>query len=74
MAFGRFAWLAVLACGAAAAYGIYAPEAADRWVPAASGLAHQLHDRIWTPPVRTPRRRRRDRDNPRGRWAPRRSS
>jgi len=49
MGFARFAWIAVLACGAAAAYGVYAPEAADRWVPAAGGLAHQLHDRIWTP-------------------------
>ena len=41
MGFARFAWMAVLACGAAAAYGVYAPEAADRWVPAAGGLAHQ---------------------------------
>jgi membrane fusion protein, multidrug efflux system len=49
MGFARFAWMAVLACAAAAAYGVYAPEAADRWVPAAGGLARQLHDRIWTP-------------------------
>ena len=53
MGFARFAWMAVLACGAAAAYGVYAPDAADRWAPAAGGLAHQLHDRIWTPPSRT---------------------
>jgi membrane fusion protein, multidrug efflux system len=53
MGFARFAWMAVLACGAAAGYGIYAPEAADRWVPAAGALAHQLHDRIWTPPSQT---------------------
>ena len=53
MGFARFAWIAVLACGAAAAYGVYSPEAADRWVPAAGGLAHQLHDRIWTPPSQT---------------------
>ncbi len=50
MGFARFAWMAVLACGAAAAYGIYAPEATDRWVPSAAGVAHQLHNRIWTPP------------------------
>jgi len=42
--------MAILACGAAAAYGIYAPEATDRWIPSAGGLAHQLHNRIWTPP------------------------
>ncbi|HEX9169598.1 MAG TPA: efflux RND transporter periplasmic adaptor subunit [Roseiarcus sp.] len=53
MGLARFAWIAVLACGAAAAYGVYAPEAADRWVPAAAGLAHQLHDRIWTPSSQT---------------------
>jgi membrane fusion protein, multidrug efflux system len=53
MGFARFAWLAVLACGAAAAYGVYAPEAADRWVPSAGALAHQLHDRIWTAPSQT---------------------
>jgi multidrug efflux system membrane fusion protein len=46
----RFAWVAILACGAAAAYGIYAPEATDRWLPSAGGIAHQLHNRIWTPP------------------------
>jgi multidrug efflux system membrane fusion protein len=50
MGLARFAWMAILACGAAAAYGVYAPEATDRWVPAAGGLAHQLHNRIWTPP------------------------
>jgi membrane fusion protein, multidrug efflux system len=53
MGFARFAWIAVLACGGAAAYGVYAPEAADRFLPAAGGLAHQLHDRIWTPPGQT---------------------
>src|SRR5271165_5715293 len=51
MGFARFAWMAILACGAAAAYGIYAPEATDRWVPPAGGVAHQLHNRIWTPPT-----------------------
>ena len=53
MRFAGFAWIAVLACGAAAAYGVYAPAAADRWLPAAGGLAHALHDRVWTPPART---------------------
>jgi membrane fusion protein, multidrug efflux system len=50
MGFARFAWIAVLACAAAAAYGVYSPEATDRWLPAAGGPAHQLHNRIWTPP------------------------
>ena len=50
MGFARFAWMAVLACGAAAAYGVYAPDAADRLFPSAGGLAHELHNRIWTPP------------------------
>ena len=53
MKFGGFVWIAILACGAAAAYGVYAPETADRWVPAAGGLAHGLHDKIWTPPAQT---------------------
>jgi multidrug efflux system membrane fusion protein len=49
MRLARFVWIAILACGAAAAYGVYAPETADRWLPAAGGFAHGLHDRIWTP-------------------------
>ena len=53
MRFARFAWIAVVACVAAAAYGVYAPETADHWLPAAGGLAHQLHDRIWTPAAQT---------------------
>ena len=53
MRFARFAWIAVLACGAAAAYGVYAPAAADRWLPSAGRLAHELHDRIWSSPART---------------------
>jgi len=52
MRFARFAWIAVLACGAAAAYGVYAPATADRWLPPSGRLAHELHDRIWTPPAR----------------------
>ena len=42
-----------MACGAAAAYGVYAPETADHWLPAAGGFAHQLHDKIWAPPAQT---------------------
>jgi multidrug efflux system membrane fusion protein len=53
MGFGRFAWIAVLACGAAAAYGVYTPDAAERWVPPAGALARQLHDRIWPPAAQT---------------------
>ena len=53
MRFTGFAWIAIGVCGAAAAYGVYAPETADRWLPAAGGLAHQLHDKIWTPPAQT---------------------
>jgi membrane fusion protein, multidrug efflux system len=51
MKLGGFVWIAILMCGAAAAYGVYAPETAARWAPAASGLAHGLHDKIWTPPA-----------------------
>ena len=53
MGFARFAWIAVAACGAAAAYGVYAPVTADRWLPAAGGIAHQLHDKIWASPAQT---------------------
>ena len=53
MNFSRFAWIAIVVCGAAAAYGVYAPETAERWLPASGGLAHQLHDRIWTPSAQT---------------------
>jgi membrane fusion protein, multidrug efflux system len=53
MRFARFAWIAVVACGAAAASGVYAPATADRWLPSAGRLAHELHDRIWSPPART---------------------
>jgi membrane fusion protein, multidrug efflux system len=49
MGFARLAWMAALACGAAAAYVVYAPQAADRWLPAFGRLAHQVHDRIWAP-------------------------
>jgi membrane fusion protein, multidrug efflux system len=53
MRFAGIAWTAIVVCGAAAAYGVYAPETADRWLPATGGLAHQLHDKIWTPPAQT---------------------
>ncbi len=52
MRFARFAWIAIVGCGVAA-YGVYAPEMADHWLPAAGGLAHQLHDRIWIPSPQT---------------------
>jgi multidrug efflux system membrane fusion protein len=48
MRFGRVAWIVVVACVAAAAYGVYAPESADRWAPPLAALAHQLHAKIWT--------------------------
>jgi membrane fusion protein, multidrug efflux system len=53
MRLAGFVWIAILACGAAAAYGVYAPETADRWSPAAGGLAHGLHDKIWSPSAQT---------------------
>ena len=53
MKLGGFVWIAILACGAAVAYGVYAPETADRWLPAAGGLAHGLRDRILTEHAQT---------------------
>ncbi len=53
MGFGRSVGIAFLALAAAAAYGIYAPEVAERWAPALGGLAHQFHARLWTAPGRT---------------------
>jgi multidrug efflux system membrane fusion protein len=47
MRFRAFAWTAVLVCVALVVYGVYAPNATDRWAPAAGKLAHQLHDSIW---------------------------
>jgi membrane fusion protein, multidrug efflux system len=52
MGFGRWVGTACLALAAAAAYGIYAPEVAERWAPALGGLAHQVHARLWTTPGR----------------------
>jgi membrane fusion protein, multidrug efflux system len=53
MKLGSFVWIAIWVCGAAVAYGVYAPETASRWVPAAGGLAQGLHDKIWTPPAQS---------------------
>jgi membrane fusion protein, multidrug efflux system len=47
MRFGRLAGVAVLALAGAAAYGIYAPDATDRWAPPVSGVAHALHARFF---------------------------
>ena len=47
MSFRRIAWVAVVAIVAAAAYGIYAPETADRLGPALGALAHRAHGEIW---------------------------
>src|SRR5271166_3860474 len=47
MRFGRAVWMAVLAVVAAAAYAMYSPEVADRWVPVFAGLAHRLRDEVW---------------------------
>jgi multidrug efflux system membrane fusion protein len=47
MSFRRIAWVAVLAMVGAAAYGIYAPETADRLGPAVGALAHRVHGEIW---------------------------
>ena len=50
MGFGRSVGLAALALAAAAAYGVYAPEVAERWAPPIGGYARQLHARLWTAP------------------------
>src|SRR5271157_592954 len=47
MRLGRVAWIIVLAIAGAAAYGIYSPESADRWVPRLGAVAHRLHGQIW---------------------------
>jgi membrane fusion protein, multidrug efflux system len=47
MRFGRLIGVAGLALAAAAAYGVYAPDATDRWAPPVSGVAHELHARLF---------------------------
>jgi membrane fusion protein, multidrug efflux system len=47
MRFGRLAGFAVLALVIAAGYGVYAPDATDRWAPPVSGVAHALHARFF---------------------------
>ena len=53
MRLAGLAWIVIAACGAAVAYGVYAPAAADRWLPTSGRLAHELHDRIWSPRAQT---------------------
>ncbi len=53
MGFGRSVGLAALALAAAAAYGVYAPEVAERWAPPIGDYARQLHARLWTAPAQT---------------------
>ena len=53
MGVGRSVGLAGLALAAAAAYGVYAPEVAERWAPPIGGYARQLHARLWTAPAQT---------------------
>jgi multidrug efflux system membrane fusion protein len=48
MRFGRFAGIAALVLAGAAMYGVYAPDATDRWAPPVGGIAHDLHARLFT--------------------------
>jgi multidrug efflux system membrane fusion protein len=52
MRFGRLIAMAGLALAAAAVYGVFAPDATDRWAPMLGGIAHQLHARITGSPSR----------------------
>ncbi len=47
MGFGRSVGIAGLALAAAAAWGVYSPDATDRWAPPFSGIAHNLHTRVF---------------------------
>ena len=47
MRFGRFAGIPALALAGAAMYGVYAPDATDRWAPPVGGIAHDLHARLF---------------------------
>jgi membrane fusion protein, multidrug efflux system len=53
MRFGRLVGIAGLALVAAAAYGIYWPDAADRWTPPVGAIAHNLHARLFATPTAT---------------------
>jgi multidrug efflux system membrane fusion protein len=47
MKFVRLFGVALLILVAAAGYAVYAPDAADRWVPPVAGMAHGLHQRLF---------------------------
>ncbi len=47
MRFGRLVGITGLALAAAAVYGIYAPDAPDRWAPPVGGIARALHTRLF---------------------------
>ena len=53
MRFGRLVGVAALALAATAAYGIYSPDATDRWAPPVGGIAHELHARLFGTPSQT---------------------
>jgi multidrug efflux system membrane fusion protein len=53
MRFGRLVGIAGLALAAAAAYGIYWPDAADRWAPPIGAIARNLHARLFATPTST---------------------
>jgi membrane fusion protein, multidrug efflux system len=53
MRFGRLVGIAGLALAAAAAYGVYWPDAADRWTPPVGAIAHNLHARLFSKPTAT---------------------
>jgi multidrug efflux system membrane fusion protein len=50
MRFGRFVGIAGLAIAGSAGYGIYVPDAIDRWAPPVGGIAHNLHARLFATP------------------------
>jgi membrane fusion protein, multidrug efflux system len=47
MGAGRTIAIAGLALVAGAAYGVYAPDAIDRWTPPLGAIAHRYHDQLW---------------------------
>src|SRR5208337_780236 len=50
MRFGRLVGIVALALAGTAGYGIYAPDATDRWAPPLGGIAHSLHARLFATP------------------------